>query len=48
MTGIVILRHIALNLLKQEKVNKLDIKNKRLRAGWDTNYLMRAVAPLFA
>jgi predicted transposase YbfD/YdcC len=34
-----ILRRIALNLLKQEKTQKLGFKGKRLRAAWDTNYL---------
>jgi hypothetical protein len=27
-------RHIALNLLKQDKTAKVDIKNKRHKAGW--------------
>lgn len=43
-----ILRHIALNLLKQEKTNRLGVKNKRLRAAWDNDYLLRVLAPLFA
>ena len=33
-----ILRHITLNLLKQEKSCKRSIAGKRLLAGWDTNY----------
>ena len=34
------LRHIALNILKQDKSRKVGIKNKRLTAGWDHNYLL--------
>ena len=35
-----LLNRIALNLLKQEKSYKLGIKSKRLKAGWDNNYLL--------
>ena len=43
-----ILRHIALNLLKQDKSCKLGIKNKRLKAGWDETFLCRVLHPLFS
>jgi len=33
------LRHIALNLLQRETTAKMGVKNKRLRAGWDPDYL---------
>jgi hypothetical protein len=34
------LRHMALNLLKQDKTAKVGIRNKRLKAGWDMDYLV--------
>jgi predicted transposase YbfD/YdcC len=41
-----IIRHIALNLLKQDDRLKVGIKNKRLRAGWDHKYLLSVLRPL--
>jgi predicted transposase YbfD/YdcC len=43
-----ILRHIALNALKQETSSKTGIKNKRLRAGWDDVYLLKVLHTLLA
>ncbi len=34
-----VMRHVAINLIKQDKTTKLGVKNKRLKAGWDDNYL---------
>ncbi len=33
-----VIRHICLNLLKQEKTHKAGLKGKRLKAAWNTNY----------
>ena len=37
--NLAVIRHIALNLIKQNKKFKGSIKSKRNRAGWDNNYL---------
>ena len=37
------LRRIALNLLKQEKSVKVGIKSKRLKAGWNPDYLLKVL-----
>lgn len=39
-----VLRHIALNMIKKETSLKKSIKSKRLRAGWDNDYLLRVLA----
>ncbi|RPH38534.1 MAG: ISAs1 family transposase [Burkholderiales bacterium] len=38
-----VMRHITLNMLKLDKTNKAGIKNKRLLAGWDEDYLLRII-----
>ena len=38
-----VLRHIALNLLHQQKTKRLSVKAKRLRAGWDADYLLQVL-----
>ena len=40
-------RHIALNLLKQETTCKLGVFNKRLKTAWDLDYLRTVLATLF-
>ena len=36
-----IIRHIALNLIKSDKTAKIGVKNRRLKAGWDDDYLLQ-------
>jgi predicted transposase YbfD/YdcC len=39
--NLALIRHIALNLLRQDRSAKGSIKAKRLKAGWDDGYLSR-------
>ena len=41
--NLAIIRHIALNLLKQEQTLKVGVKNKRKNAGWDETYLLKVL-----
>jgi hypothetical protein len=43
-----LLHHLALNALKQEQTAKVGVKNKRLRAGWDNDYLLKALSTLLS
>jgi predicted transposase YbfD/YdcC len=42
----VVLRHLALNLLRRQQVKRLSIKAKRLKAGWDDAFLLQVLQGL--
>ena len=38
-----LMNKIALNLLKNKKSIRLGVKNKRLKAGWDNDYMLKVL-----
>jgi predicted transposase YbfD/YdcC len=41
--NLAVVRHIALNLLRRESTSKRSIRAKRLKAGWDHDYLLKVL-----
>lgn len=41
--NLAIIRHIVLNMLRQEMTLKSSLRQKRLRAGWDDTYLLKVL-----
>ncbi len=42
--NLALIRHVALNLLRQDSSTKAGIKARRLKAGWDNDYLLELLA----
>ena len=42
--NLAVIRHMALNMLKQETTAKVGIKAKRKKAGWDYDYLLKVIS----
>jgi predicted transposase YbfD/YdcC len=42
--NLAVLRHMAVNMLKQDKSLKVGVHAKRLQAGWDNQYLLKVLA----
>jgi len=44
--NLALLRHLALNLLKQDSTVQGSIKGKRKKAGWDNDFLLAVLVQL--
>ncbi len=42
-SNLAIIKHIALNLIKAETSSKVDVKAKRLKTGWNNDYLLKII-----
>lgn len=46
--NLAIIRHIALNLIKKDDTSQVGVKTKRLKAGWDNQYLLKVINQRFS
>ena len=44
--NLAVIRHVGVNLLSRDKKTKVGVKTKRLKAGWDDNYLKDVLTAL--
>jgi hypothetical protein len=44
--NLAVIRHLGINLLSRDKKTKVGMKTKRLKAGWDNNYLKDTLTAL--
>jgi predicted transposase YbfD/YdcC len=40
------IRHMAINIMKNDKSSKTSMRGKRLKAGWDDSYLLKLISPV--
>jgi hypothetical protein len=44
--NLAVIRHVGINLRSRDKKTKVGVKTKRLKAGWDDNYLKTVLSAL--
>jgi len=44
--NLAVIRHVGLNLLSRDKKTKVGVKGKRLKAGWNDDYLQEVLHSL--
>ena len=44
--NLAVIRHVGLNLLSRDKKSQVGVKTRRLKAGWDDNYLKTVLSAL--
>jgi hypothetical protein len=44
--NLAVIRHVGINLLSRDRESKVGVKTRRLKAGWDNNYLKTVLSAL--